>query len=67
MFYRMEKQDVVNPLTLMSDHNRISPYNINTISNRQVIKIKKNINSGIISWYNTKFLKLKSQELYDRQ
>ena len=33
----------VNPLTPMSDQDRISPYNINTISSRQVMRIKKNI------------------------
>ena len=33
----------VNPLTLMSDHGRISPYIINTVSSIQVIRIKKNI------------------------
>ena len=33
-----------NPLTLMSDQYRISPYNINTISSRQVMRIKKSIN-----------------------
>ena len=33
----------------MSDQDRISPYNINTISTRQVMRIKKNINLGIIS------------------
>ena len=39
----------VNPLTPMSDQDRISPYNINTISSRQVMRIKKNIIQGIIS------------------
>ena len=34
----------VNPLTLMSDQDRISPYNINTVSNRQVTRIEKNLN-----------------------
>ena len=34
----------VNPFTPMSDQDRISPYNINTISSRQVMRIKKNIN-----------------------
>ena len=34
----------INPLTPMSDQDRISPYNINTISSRQVMRIKKNIN-----------------------
>ena len=39
----------LNPLTPMSDQDRISPYNIHTISSRQVMRIKKNINEGIIS------------------
>ena len=30
-----------NPLTPTSDQDRISPYNINTISSRQVMRIKK--------------------------
>ena len=38
-----------NPLTPMSDQDRISPYNISTISSRQVMRIKKNINIGITS------------------
>ena len=32
-----------------------SPYNIHTISTKEVIRTKKNINLGIISWPNTKF------------
>ena len=51
----------------MSDQDRISPYNINTVSTRQVMRIKKNINWGIIDWSNTKFSKLTLQELYGRQ
>ena len=51
----------------MSDQDKISPYHIKTISSRQVMRIKKNINKGIICWSNTKFSKLTSQELYDRQ
>ena len=34
----------LNPLTPMSDQDRISPYNIDTISSRQVMRKKKNIN-----------------------
>ena len=33
--------DGINPLTPMSDQDRISPYNINTISSRQVMRLKK--------------------------
>ena len=53
--------------TPMGDQNRISPYNVNTMFRRQVMRIKKNINLEIISWSNTKFLETTSQELYDRQ
>ena len=45
----------INPLTPISDQDRISPYNINTISTRKVMRIKKNINLGIIDWSITKF------------
>ena len=58
---------VVNYLIQMCDQDRISPYNINTIWGRQVMRIKKNITKGIISWSNTKFSKLTSSELYGRQ
>ena len=34
----------LNPLTPMSDQDRISLHIINTISSKQVIRIKKNIN-----------------------
>ena len=34
----------VNPSTVMRDQDRIPPYNINTISSRQVMRIKKNTN-----------------------
>ena len=33
----------VNPLTPTSDQDRISPSNINIMSSRQVMRIKKNI------------------------
>ena len=36
-------------------------------ASRQVIRIKKNVNKGIISWSNTKFSKLTSKKLYGRQ
>ena len=46
----------------MSDQDRISPYNINTVSSKQVMRIKKNISMGIISWSNNKFSKLTFQK-----
>ena len=36
----------------------ISHYNVTTNSSRHVMRIKKNINLGIISWSNSKFFKL---------
>ena len=36
----------------------ISPDSMDTISSRQVTRIKKNIDYGIISWSNTKFSNL---------
>ena len=38
----------------MIDQERISPYNINTISTRKVMRVRININLGIISWSNIK-------------
>ena len=34
LIYIIQKQKMVNRLTPMSDQDKISPYNINTISNR---------------------------------
>ena len=39
----INRVDHVNPLTPMSDQDRISPYNINTMASRQVMRIKKKI------------------------
>ena len=36
----------LNPLTPMGDQDRISPYNINIIPNRQVMRIKEKCQSG---------------------
>ena len=57
-----DKLNYVNPLTHMSDQDRIYPHNINSISTRWVIRTKKIINLGIISWSNTKFSELTLQE-----
>ena len=40
---------LINPFTPISDQDRISPYNINTISRRQVMRIDTNISQEIIS------------------
>ena len=43
-------QDQLNSLTPINDQDRISPHNINTISNRQVMRIKEiKENKGIVS------------------
>ena len=47
-----------SPLTPRSDQDRISPYNTNTISTRQVMRVKETINLEIISWSNTRFFEL---------
>ena len=39
----------ISSFALISDQNRFSHCNINTISSRQVMRIEKNINYGIIS------------------
>ena len=54
----------VNPLTPMSDEDRISPNSINIILSRQVVRIKKYISLGIIGRSNAKFSELTSKELY---
>ena len=51
-------KQLINPLTPMTDQDRISPYNINTISTRYEMRMKKNTNLGIIRWSNTKFSEL---------
>ena len=42
-------QTELNLITPMSDQDRILPDNIVTISTRSVIRVKENINLGIIS------------------
>ena len=54
---------ILNPSTPVSDQDRISPYNIKQTSKEN----KEKYQLGFISWSNTKFFKLTSQELYDRQ
>ena len=45
---KMTHNLVLNPFTHMGNQDRISPYNINTILSRQVMRIKKNINMSLI-------------------
>ena len=53
-----------NPLSPMNDQDRISPHHILTIQSTQVMRVKKNIIYGIISWSNTKFSEPHSREHY---
>ena len=46
---RKKVPSMFKPFTPTSDQDRISPYKINTLSSRQVMRIEKNINHGIIS------------------
>ena len=52
----------LNQLTLTSDQERVSPYNINTISNikQKSDEIEKNINYWIIRASNARFSELTS-------
>ena len=47
----------LNLLTPKSDQDKISPYYIDTISCRQVMRIKENIHYGITYWSHSKFSK----------
>ena len=40
---------LINPSIPISDQDRISPYNIETISSPHMMRIKEDTNSGIIS------------------
>ena len=46
---------MLNILAPKSDQDSISPYNDNTVSNRQVMRIKKHINYRKIHGSNTNF------------
>ena len=48
---------LLNPFTAMSNQNRISLYDINIISSRQLLRIRENIKNRTISWSTTKFFK----------
>ena len=52
-------------MTMVTMQDIIPPYNINTISSKQVMRSK--LYERIISWSKTKFSKLTSNELYGKQ
>ena len=56
--FKEGKKISFNPFTPTNDQDRISPYNINTISSRQVMRIEKNINHGIILGFDIPFWKI---------
>ena len=43
-----KRNTLFNPSSPMSDQDRISPYNVITISSRQVIRIKKILIRGLL-------------------
>ena len=53
----------INPLIPRSDQYINSPYNFNILSSRQVMRIEKIINLGILSSYNTKFSGIVNKEM----
>ena len=58
-----------NPITNRNDQEVLSPYRINTSPSRQVRRIKKNINVGMLfdlrlKVFKTKFSELTRQENY---
>ena len=53
--------------TPMSGQDRISPYNINTVSSRQVMRIKKKLTRGLYNLIQYQIPQVTSQELYGRQ
>ena len=46
--YPISLSQCVKPLTPISDQDKISPHNIKTISSRQVMTVKKNLNQGLL-------------------
>ena len=56
-----------NPTTPMSDQDRIFPNNINAISSKQVMRIKKSINHVTISGSNTNTEFFKKKTIIIRQ
>ena len=52
----IEEPTIINPLTPVSDQDKISSYSGDPISTRYVMRVKKNIHLGTISWSNAKFL-----------
>ena len=58
---------LINPLTTRSDQYINSSNNFNTLSSKQVVRIKGIINWGVSLGYNTKFSGLANKEMYGHQ
>ena len=50
-------------LTPRSDQREISHFSINTMASRQVMRITKIINEGLLPWCKTKFYELTLKEI----
>ena len=59
--------DAFNPLTPRSDHYMNSSNYFNTMSSKQVTRIKRIINYGLLFEYNTKFSGPANKEMYGHQ
>ena len=60
-------KNLFNPLTPRSDQYINSSNNFNTLSSKQVMRIKRIINYGVLFGYNTKFSGLGNKEMYGHQ
>ena len=56
----------LNPLTPRSDQHETSPYNILTLSSKQVMRIFRLIKQMLLTWSNTKFSNLIYKEMGSR-
>ena len=57
-FKQFTEYNCLNPLTPRSDLHATSPYNLHTLSSKQVMRILRIIVSKLSSWSNTKFSSL---------
>ena len=65
--FNVEKLVPVNRLTSRSDKHLTSPYNIHTLSSKQVIRVLNPYQVEVVSWSNIKFLWLSYKEMCSSQ
>ena len=65
--FDIEKLVPVNHLTPRNDIHLTSPYNIHTLSSKQVIRVLKTYHVEVVSWSNIKFLWLSYKEMCSSQ